>query len=95
MKKHIQIYMKHFDYVLDDFIGCEVCGAKAVDIHHIEPKGMGGSKTKDFIANLMALCRSCHTKCHTHKAFSSRAKEIHMLKMELHEKKLRGFVKRL
>ena len=43
-----------------DWIPCEVCGAKAVDIHHIEARGMGGSKTKDVIENLMALCRSCH-----------------------------------
>jgi 5-methylcytosine-specific restriction endonuclease McrA len=31
-----------------------------VDIHHIEPRGMGGSKTLDVIENLMALCRECH-----------------------------------
>lgn len=95
MKKHIQIYMNYFDYVKDDFIPCEVCGSKAVDVHHIEPKGMGGSKTKDFIANLVGLCRSCHTKCHSDKAFSSRTKEIHLHKMELREKKLRGLLKRL
>ena len=94
MKKHTRIYMKHFDYVFDDFISCEVCGAKAVDIHHIEPKGMGGSKNKDFIANLIALCRSCHTRCHSDKEFSSRTKEIHLLKLELYEKKLRKNVKR-
>ncbi len=23
-------------------------------------KGMGGSKTKDYIENLMAMCRKCH-----------------------------------
>ena len=79
---------------MDDFISCEVCGAKAVDIHHIEPKGMGGSKNKDFIANLIALCRSCHTRCHSDKEFSSRTKKIHLLKLELYEKKLRKNVKR-
>ena len=88
MKKHTRIYMDYFDYVIDDFIGCEVCGVKAVDIHHIEPKGMGGSKSKDFIANLVALCRVCHTKCHSDKVFSSRTKEKHLLNLHLHEKKL-------
>lgn len=43
-----------------DFIPCEVCSKKAVDIHHIDAKGMGGSKNKDYIDNLIALCRECH-----------------------------------
>ena len=43
-----------------DFIPCEVCGSKAQDIHHIEPRGMGGRKSKDVLDNLVALCRSCH-----------------------------------
>lgn len=45
-----------------DWIGCEVCGSTAVDIHHIHARGMGGSKTRDTIENLMALCRKCHIK---------------------------------
>lgn len=52
--------MQYFNYVLDDFIPCEICGARAVDIHHIENRGSGGSKTKDHIENLMAVCRKCH-----------------------------------
>ena len=55
--------MKHFDYALDDFIPCTTCGTKAVDIHHIERRGIGGSKNKDYIENLMGLCRDCHDKC--------------------------------
>ena len=60
MKKHTKVYLQGMGYDQTDFICCEVCGAKAVDIHHIEPRGMGGSKTKDVIENLMALCRNCH-----------------------------------
>ena len=60
MKKHTKIYMQYFNYVLDDFIPCEVCGARAVDIHHIENRGSGGAKDKDRIENLMAVCRPCH-----------------------------------
>ena len=33
-----------------------------MDIHHIESRGMGGSKTKDDPNNLMALCRACHVE---------------------------------
>lgn len=60
MKKHVRIYMSHMGYGQEDFIPCEVCGARAVDIHHIECRGMGGSSEKDHIENLMALCRHCH-----------------------------------
>lgn len=62
MKKHTKIYLDYFNYGREDFIPCEVCGSKAVDIHHIEARGMGGSKQADTIENLMAVCRSCHVK---------------------------------
>jgi hypothetical protein len=60
VKKHTQIYLQFFGYDTSDFIPCEVCQARAVDIHHIDARGMGGSKKRDFIENLMALCRKCH-----------------------------------
>ena len=57
--------MEYFDYVRDDVIICEHCKNKrANDIHHIDNKGMGGSKTKDYIENLIALCRKCHEMAH-------------------------------
>ena len=61
MKKHTKIYFNHFGYDFSDFVPCETCGSKAVDIHHIDARGMGGSE-KDNINNLMALCRKCHVK---------------------------------
>ena len=60
MTLHCRIYFKHFGYGIDSFIPCEVCGKKAVDIHHIHGRGKG----KDVIENLMAVCRECHDKCH-------------------------------
>ena len=60
MQNHTKIYLNHFGYIGEDFIPCEVCGSKAVDIHHIHRRGMGGSKDADKIENLMAVCRSCH-----------------------------------
>lgn len=60
MKKHVKVYLDHFGYSGDEFIPCEVCGARAVDIHHIDCRGMGGSKKKDEIGNIMAVCRQCH-----------------------------------
>ena len=41
MKKHIKLYMDFFEYAEQDFIPCEMCGDKAVDVHHIERRGMG------------------------------------------------------
>ena len=78
MKKHTKIYLKHFDYVEQDFIACEVCSRRAVDIHHIEARGMGGSKTKDYIEKLSALCRECHIKAEAEPEFNLKVKEIHL-----------------
>lgn len=60
MKKHVKIYLDYFGYSGFEFIECEVCGGKAVEIHHIYPRGMGGSAKRDVIENLMAVCRMCH-----------------------------------
>jgi hypothetical protein len=54
--------MDFFGYGIDDFIPSELSNLLAVDINHIDCKGMGGSKEKDFIENLIALTRSEHTK---------------------------------
>jgi 5-methylcytosine-specific restriction endonuclease McrA len=60
MRKHTRIYLDYFGFDESDFIGCEVCEAQAVDIHHIKARGMGGNKNANDITNLMALCRRCH-----------------------------------
>ena len=59
-----QNYFDYFGYKEGDFIACEVCGATAVDIHHIKARGMGGSKERfiNQVENLMALCRKCHVQ---------------------------------
>jgi 5-methylcytosine-specific restriction endonuclease McrA len=60
LKKHTKVYIEAMGYTDTDFICCEVCNRRAVDIHHIETRGMGGSKLMDTPENLMALCRECH-----------------------------------
>ena len=77
MKNHVKIYLNHFGYAPEDFISCEVCGAKAVDIHHIEARGMGGSKEADKIENIQALCRKCHIDFGDKKHFTDYLKGIH------------------
>ena len=78
VKKHTKIYLKHFGYMEGDFIPCTNCGSKAVDIHHISPRGMGGSKLKDYIENLAALCRTCHTKAESSGEFNEKIKQKHL-----------------
>jgi 5-methylcytosine-specific restriction endonuclease McrA len=60
MKNHTRVYLESRGLTEWDWIGCEVCNNKAVDIHHIQPRGMGGSKFRDTPDNLIALCRPCH-----------------------------------
>lgn len=62
MKNHVKVYHAAMGYTLGDWIGCEMCGKTAVDIHHIVARGMGGSNERDHIDNLMALCRACHVE---------------------------------
>ena len=54
----------------------------AVDINHVEPRGMGGSKTKDYIENLTALCRKCHNRFEAKKISKEelRIKHLDLLK---------------
>ena len=81
MKKHTKTYMDYFGYDLSSWIPCEMCGQKAVDIHHIEARAMGGSKTKDNIENLMALCRKCHIDLGDKKQYKDLLKTVHLVKM--------------
>jgi hypothetical protein len=60
MKKYTQIYFDALNYHETDFIPSELSGHKAVDINHIICRGMGGTKDKDRIENLMALTRREH-----------------------------------
>ena len=77
MKKHTKIYLTHFNYTTADFIPCEVCKSGSNDLHHIECRGMGGSKKKDYIENIMALCRNCHEKFGDKKQYMNYLKSIH------------------
>ena len=64
MKKHTKIYLEHHGYTGQEYIPCHICRSQAVDIHHIDAKGMGGNKDANEPDNLVALCRACHEKAH-------------------------------
>lgn len=70
MKVHTKNYLKHHNLIEGDVLSCEVCGVShiipdGIDIHHIELKGMGGSKLRDNHENLIALCGECHRLAHS------------------------------
>lgn len=61
MKSYTKIYLNYFSFGIDDYIPCEICNSKCVDVHHIHAR----SQRKDLlnnINNLMGLCRKCHEK---------------------------------
>ena len=62
MSDYKDIYYKALGLYKVDTALCEICGKPAVDIHHIERRGMGGTTNPESnsIFNLMALCRDCH-----------------------------------
>ena len=69
--------MDFFKFTTSDFIACEMCNSRAVDIHHIDARGMGGSNDKDHIDNLMAVCRECHIEYGDKKEHKDWLKQIH------------------
>lgn len=80
MKPYTKTYLQYFGYSEADFIPCEVCGSKAVDIHHLTPRSL----RKDLINkidNLMALCRSCHDRAGKDREFNDGLKDIHRRKL--------------
>lgn len=88
MKAHTKIYFDYFGFTKADFIACEICGNQAVDIHHIEARGMGGnpSGSKDVIENLQAVCRSCHVEYGDKSEYKDKLKQTHLTFMEIYGK---------
>jgi hypothetical protein len=82
MRNHTKVYLKYFGYSGEDFIPCEVCGKKAVDIHHIEARGMGGTNKADAIENLMGLCREHHLQYGDKKQYMEFLKDLHKQKLQ-------------
>ena len=80
--------MEHFKYGETDFIPCESCfNKRAVDVHHIDARGMGGvaELRLDVIENLVGLCRECHNKAEHSDEFNERVKRKHLQRLKLHK----------
>lgn len=81
MVRHKKIYCEYFGFEKGEFIPCEVCGAEAVDLHHIQRRGMGGSDYADHILNIMAVCRPCHIDYGDKKQHKLMLRETHLKMM--------------
>ncbi len=84
MQKHTKIYLKSMGYDQSDFIQCEIIGCEVavIDVHHIDCKGMGGSKTKDYIENLQGLCRHHHERYGDKKDYTDWLRYCHIKAMQ-------------
>ena len=50
--------------------GCVGCGRPVDEVHHVRPRGMGGTSNPDIGVpwNGLGLCRSCHAWAESHRA---------------------------
>lgn len=80
MKKHIDVYRQFWwdELTLSQTEQCAMCGDWGADVHHLSAKSLGGSKCKDYIENLICLCRSCHSRCHSDKEYNTKARVINL-----------------
>ena len=95
MQAHTKIYFDHFQIDYDpvsgwhDYIKCEIpnCSNEAVDIHHIEPRGMGGDPQgkKNDINNLMGICREHHEEFGDKEEYTDVLLAVHFYNMNKHE----------
>ena len=86
MKRHVKIYLDAFGFDGLSPLECEACNRwNGTDVHHIEARGMGGSKHADTIDNLMLLCRECHIRYGDKKQFKDWLKRVHAQYMERHQ----------
>jgi len=74
MASYKKKYLKCFGYGEQDFIPCENCSSRSVDVHHLKFRSLGGT---DVIDNLMGLCRECHDKAHNDPEYNEYLKHIH------------------
>lgn len=88
MKKHTRNYLDFFSFQIPEDCICEIpgCELPAVDINHIQARGMGGGPKgdKDHISNLMAMCRKHHNEFGDVVAKRNWLRKVHFKYMEDH-----------
>jgi len=74
MKNHTKVYLTFYHLRDTSEVNCVMCGNQAQDIHHLSPRGMGGSKCADHIENLAALCRQHHQNAEFNPKYNAEVK---------------------
>tara|TARA_Y100001937_G_scaffold125716_1_gene193125 strand:+ start:594 stop:884 length:291 start_codon:yes stop_codon:yes gene_type:complete len=69
--------MQFFNYEEQDFIPCEMCESRVVDIHHLQRRTRN-KITNDYIENLVGLCRDCHINAESDKCFNMYVRIKHL-----------------
>lgn len=67
MKSYVKLFLEYHNLQGERIICWSCDKSEAVDVHHIQNKGIGGSKLLDKIENLIPLCRICHEAAHNEK----------------------------
>lgn len=60
---------------------CGICLQEAVNVHHLKIKGMGGTKEKAKIEDLIALSMECHNRAHDDPKYNEYLKQKHLLNL--------------
>lgn len=89
MKNHTKIYLKFFNLKDTTECSCLMCGGQATDLHHLIPRGMGGSKCMDYVENLAPLCRQHHTMAEHDPKYNAKVK-IALLEQVIESIKFKG-----
>ncbi len=99
MKHHTTVYMQFFGYQIQSDCVCEICGRPAVDVNHIDARGMGGNPKgdKDEIENLMGMCREHHDEYGDVPECKPLLTEIHLKFMKFNglKAKYQEYIKRI
>lgn len=74
MKNHTRVYLRYYNIRDTSECSCLMCGGQATDLHHIKPRGMGGSEMLDYVENLAPLCRNHHTKAEHDPTYNAKVK---------------------
>jgi|DEB0MinimDraft_10_1074344.scaffolds.fasta_scaffold00405_23 hypothetical protein len=89
MKNHTKIYLRFYNLKDTSECDCVMCGGQATDLHHIKPRGMGGSDYLDYVENLAPLCRGHHTKAEHDPTYNAKVK-IAVLKQVIRKVEIDG-----
>jgi len=84
-KNYRKIFFDYWGLSIVDIPQCWGCYQRpAVEIHHLTPKGMGGSKKNSYNVpnNLFPVCRPCHTLAHSNRRINEEFKTELQQKIE-------------